>query len=650
MSFGKQIKGYARHSGRLAVRAATGSFAFCIPLVFAFFSSAAFAICPYSSVSGKAYDLSNPDDLLAVFGQWDRQLVASYLQKPTSADVPKALPRFTYWDQLRTRINLFRTGPEVREQAPKTAQAMATHGISASEGVQMVANALASFHFGNRISHDVGKQRFDDIQNSWLNLLAGIGHGNVPFSQVSAFTKGWNDKVNQVRAEGGAAFLKDEASVEKAGFDAFAMWMLARIAGKSPPSMESVYALSLLHPITDNAIDSGANVGKSMQKLTKLLEGEAVVPETEYERVVFRLVNQILTDFPPSTHPEVRATLLALQQEQLKSALLQKTNATDEERIENTLRKGALTALLFGQLSFGKLDAGQTEYFYRAGSMLQLVDDLLDVSSDLKEGNHTVWTMAHQRNRGDLNDPMRRLMKSQKELEEAAPLLLKDLPNQQAFQNSFNLAFQMFVYSSTFDPAVAKGTRSSLGSRLPLPPKDLKQAVFDILGDPAKLPESTKPPMKILDTGFLGGKYFASGTEGQSKGKGIDIAGSHANPIWWWVRLTDFVHRDINSAYRAGRPLPPWVPLVAVGYATDIIYQSNRVGGITPILAIVAGFQVKKLMEQNPRAGLWASLGLLISAHAAHSLSDWYWSLGDDDRKKAKEELEERGIPEPPKP
>lgn len=95
------------------------------------------------------------------------------------------------------------------------------------------------------------------------------GAAQVPFEFIKSGLADFEKHVEGYRQKYGAEFFPEDV-VTKAGFDVFAMLMLACLADRPIHSLESVYALSLLHPITDNALDSkNYDVSKSMDKITK---------------------------------------------------------------------------------------------------------------------------------------------------------------------------------------------------------------------------------------------------------------------------------------------------------------------------------------------------------------------------------------------
>ena len=204
-----------------------------------------------------------------------------------------------------------------------------------------VKHRIESTYFRDRLTLIFAKGPFKKLSQSTNQLLESSGAQDIPFWRMSRFINRFYQTVEEYKLSYGPEFFEQQR-MKKAAFDVFAIHMLSEILKTPIPSVKAVYALALLHPITDEALDSGLDVSDAMKKITKKLNGLPVQAETRYEVVALGLVDDILRAHPEDANPWVIHSLRRLHTAQLKSVVIQKSG-TVEEVIDNTLDKGALT-------------------------------------------------------------------------------------------------------------------------------------------------------------------------------------------------------------------------------------------------------------------------------------------------------------------
>jgi len=218
------------------------------------------------------------------------------------------------------------------------------------------------------------------------------------------------------RKYGGEYFT--EVAVARGAINVISMRIFAELDGKNvlAPQRHAMNAIALLHPVTDEVIDSGNFDPRTMKKLSDLLEGRSVEGNSPYEKLVFDLVGFIYKAYPPAEHPLLDWSLRSMHELQLKSTQ-QKGDLPLEAVLHTSFFKGGLATLIAGYLSVGQLSHEQQAFFFKSGCAFQLLDDLSDIEQDRKDGISTVWTKALREKKG-VRDPMKRLLQMERAFED----------------------------------------------------------------------------------------------------------------------------------------------------------------------------------------------------------------------------------------
>ena len=108
---------------------------------------------------------------------------------------------------------------------------------------------------------------------------------------------------------------------------------------------------------------------------------------------MFRLVEMIEGQYPRPVFPDVYLGLLAIHRGQCRS-LDQQGGASrgDIDVLSISLAKGGSSVLADGYLVAGSLTDAEAEFLFGYGTLLQLLDDLQDVTADRAAGHVTIFS------------------------------------------------------------------------------------------------------------------------------------------------------------------------------------------------------------------------------------------------------------------
>jgi len=157
------------------------------------------------------------------------------------------------------------------------------------------------------------------------------------------------------------------------------------------------FAYSMLYPCTDNCLDDDRITPQEKARFNEWLERrlrgfQSTLPDAR-TRPVDRLIAAIESCYPRAEYPELYLSLLAIHHAQLKSLLQQQPGALTAEDavLQITFEKGGASVLVDGYLAEPGLRDDEGEFFFRYGVLLQLLDDLQDFKSDLRNQHLTVF-------------------------------------------------------------------------------------------------------------------------------------------------------------------------------------------------------------------------------------------------------------------
>lgn len=168
---------------------------------------------------------------------------------------------------------------------------------------------------------------------------------------------------------------------------------------------DAMFAYSMLYPLTDNYLDN-PDISMSEKKsfndrFYQKIRNNIDQPANDEEIRIFSMIDLIDADFPRDKYPNVFKGLLAILDGQKKSLEQHKSNnLNDTDLLHYTFYKGGASVLADAYLVRGELSENEASFAYGYGIILQLADDLQDITEDLKNHHDTPY------NQGSLREPL----------------------------------------------------------------------------------------------------------------------------------------------------------------------------------------------------------------------------------------------------
>jgi hypothetical protein len=172
---------------------------------------------------------------------------------------------------------------------------------------------------------------------------------------------------------------------------------LQALLGEPPHLTPAIFAYSMLYPYSDNYLDD-----KNVSPVAKLcfssrfrlrLAGDELRPANARESIIWNLVSLIEGQWPRSGYAGVYDCLLAIHRAQEKSIRQQRAaSLSDADILRLSFAKGGASVLADAFLATGSLSQEEMRFAFGWGVLLQLGDDLQDLTSDRERGFHTLFS------------------------------------------------------------------------------------------------------------------------------------------------------------------------------------------------------------------------------------------------------------------
>ncbi|MCK5129852.1 MAG: hypothetical protein KAQ68_08375 [Clostridiales bacterium] len=178
------------------------------------------------------------------------------------------------------------------------------------------------------------------------------------------------------------------------------MNLIQVIADKEVVFTPSIFAYSMLYPYTDNYLDNPDITKKDKEEfnehLKKKLMGEDIPHHNIHEEKIYKLISMIESQYDRALYPEVFDSIISIHNAQCKSLLQQSCVASPYENniLAISAEKGGTSVLADAYLVCGHLDDEFCELIFGFGFILQLIDDLQDVKSDIKDNSMTIFSQS----------------------------------------------------------------------------------------------------------------------------------------------------------------------------------------------------------------------------------------------------------------
>ena len=171
--------------------------------------------------------------------------------------------------------------------------------------------------------------------------------------------------------------------------------------GKEQCCKPSIFGYSMLYPYTDNYIDNAVIAIEDKKHYNKLIEnklrGNPFEILSEHEKKTAELLDDIAKDYASSD--EVFKGLYYMLEAQKNSQRQsdKKEELKEEEILDISIYKGGLSVLLDRYFIDKDFNGRDLYFYYGFGFLLQLCDDLQDITQDGEEESRTVFTVCRRK-------------------------------------------------------------------------------------------------------------------------------------------------------------------------------------------------------------------------------------------------------------
>ncbi|MDH8677801.1 hypothetical protein QE109_06560 [Fusibacter bizertensis] len=164
---------------------------------------------------------------------------------------------------------------------------------------------------------------------------------------------------------------------------------------------DAMFAYSMLYPLTDNVLDdstlSKQEKFQFIEALGNRLNGITGNETSPQYTDVYDMVSLIESQYSREQYPLVYESLCLIHACQ-KESMKQQYSQLDISQISKiSFEKGASSVIADGYLVLGKLDTDQFDFLTGYGIVLQLADDLQDMTSDAFVSHRTLFSFGQTR-------------------------------------------------------------------------------------------------------------------------------------------------------------------------------------------------------------------------------------------------------------
>ncbi len=199
----------------------------------------------------------------------------------------------------------------------------------------------------------------------------------------------------------------NQESIFQALRNVWTMHSMQLYLGKEIELTNSVFAYSMLYPLTDNLLDD-----KSLSKADKLdfnsrfrikINTGHGKFNNKREEQIFHMIDLIESDWDRKDYPKVYEALLAiLDGQNLSLKQHNNMNIYNDDILGISIYKGGTSVLADAYLVNGSISYTDEKFAFFYGVILQFADDLQDILEDLKAGHITIMNL--QSKLGNLDD------------------------------------------------------------------------------------------------------------------------------------------------------------------------------------------------------------------------------------------------------
>lgn len=163
----------------------------------------------------------------------------------------------------------------------------------------------------------------------------------------------------------------------------------------------NIFGYSMLYPYTDNYVDAPNRSKEELHRYNRMIadqiQGESYDAVTNHDRRTIELLSLAQESYarPDDGYGGLLLMLEAQQESQKQND--REHPPTEDETLVITLLKGGVSVLLDRYFIGLPLTEKDYHFYYEFGFLLQLCDDLQDISSDQQSGCHTVFSACRSK-------------------------------------------------------------------------------------------------------------------------------------------------------------------------------------------------------------------------------------------------------------
>jgi len=329
------------------------------------------------------------------------------------------------------------------------------HSTKTIEEIKEAANADKSvIRFMSKLALKIQK-----LRQPIFNRLDQILQFKETVSQCS-----W-DYIEGMKAyqENYGKELFSSSAISRAGSNVLAMRLFAEGNDLPCPPNKAMYAIALLHPLTDDYMDRKAvDSTKLVEGIDKKLAGLNVLTDNPYEKIVYDLIDDIFEDYSKENHPVMLHILEELHREQIRSLNQKDSKISAQDIIDISLHKGGLSTLSAAYIALGGLTERQFKFFYELGALFQFIDDSADTQEDINDDVRTIWTSKMLQDQ-PCDEPFFRVLQLHKYIQhQSVTDYTKDFTYPHFVNTLYNVGFKAlmlrgyYVNEEQFSPHVKK--------------------------------------------------------------------------------------------------------------------------------------------------------------------------------------------------
>ena len=260
--------------------------------------------------------------------------------------------------------------------------------ISKSELSRPVANS----------DYDLTKFKDDPEIDILIRLWLQFDIGEMDASLKGNYIEATEAFISRVRLKWPQM---DNESIFQALRNVWIMIAIQMMCDQKIELTDAMFAYSMLYPLTDNVLDdstlSKQEKFQFIEALGNRLNGITGNETSPQYADVYDMVSLIESQYSREQYPLVYESLCLIHACQ-KESMKQQYSQLDISQISKiSFEKGASSVIADGYLVLGKLDTDQFDFLTGYGIVLQLADDLQDMTSDALVSHRTLFSFGQTR-------------------------------------------------------------------------------------------------------------------------------------------------------------------------------------------------------------------------------------------------------------